>query len=67
MYTKDWYRREWQKAKKGRAWYKAAYSSVVLGNEKLKAKIRNLEYQIRELKSVLHVASAAMDYGKEKK
>lgn len=52
MYTKDWYRREWQKAKKGRAWYKAAYSSVVLENEKLKAEIRNLEYQIRELKSV---------------
>jgi hypothetical protein len=49
MYTKDWYRREWQKAKKGRAWYKSVYVITNRENKELKAKIANLEYRIKEL------------------
>ena len=55
MYTKDWYRREWQKAKKGRAWYKTVYVITNRENKELKARIANLEYRIKELE---------MKYGK---
>lgn len=57
MYSKDWYKHEYQKAKKSRDWWKSAY----LAN---KNEIKELKREIRELKSVLHVASATMEFGK---
>lgn len=49
MYTKEWYKKEWQKAKKARDWYKAVYVIKNNENKELKARIENLEWKIRKV------------------
>ena len=53
MYTKEWYKAQYQRYKKRASWYEHAYKYQ-------NARCKELEREINELKSVLHVADAAL-------
>ena len=49
MYTKEWYRANYKKAKKSCAWYKAAYSSQTARIKELECRVRELECKVKEM------------------
>ena len=60
MYTKEWYKKAWQREKKRASWYETAYKCQ-------NASRKELEREVNELKSVLHVANAALKLKKGEK
>lgn len=73
MYTKEWYKENYKKCKRSLSWYKTCCGSQAHSLKKirgecdmLKAQIRELEREVSELKSVLHVANAALKLEKKK-
>lgn len=49
MYTKEWYRENYKKAKKSCAWYKVACSSQAARIKELEHRVRELEYKVKEM------------------
>lgn len=49
MYTKDWYKDEYQKYKRRARWYELAYKSQTAEVRNLKKRIGELEYKLKKM------------------
>lgn len=48
MYTKEWYRENYKKAKKSCAWYKCVYRLQTARVKELEKRVRELESKVKE-------------------
>lgn len=48
MYTKDWYKKEYQKYKRRASWYELAYKNQTNKIKNLERKLREIEYKLKE-------------------
>ena len=48
QYTKEWYKKAWQREKKRSVWYESAYRAQNSKVKELKTKIVNLEGKIKK-------------------